>query len=84
MSLFNFDENCYVCKCHRDRKAVVSNLIFPSNIAKNIVSYLSCYTCSKLWKYELECEKDEYKEYTKEAKLFYFYLQSSRHPIQKN
>ena len=72
MGLFNFDKNCYVCKCHRNRKAVVLSLMFDTNITNSIVSYLSCYSCSEMMKYELEYEKEEYKEYSTEAKLFHF------------
>ena len=59
MELFKFDKNCYVCKCHRNRKAVVLNLLFSPNTCNNIVSYLSCHKCSKMLKYELEYEKEE-------------------------
>ena len=71
MELFKFDKNCYVCKCHRNRKAVL-NLVFEANMCNNIVAYLSCYTCSKMLKCEFEYEKEEYKEYCREAKLFHF------------
>ena len=60
MGLFNFDKKCYVCKWHRNRKAVVLNLVFEANACNNIVSYLSCYKCSRMIKYELEYEKVEY------------------------
>ena len=72
MELFKFDKDCYVCKCHRNRKVVVLNLLFSPNICNNIVSYLSCHKCSELMHYELEYEKEEYKDYCREAKLFHF------------
>ena len=72
MSLFKFDKDCYVCKCHRNRKVVVLNLVFDASTSSNIVSYLSCYKYSDMMKCEIEYEKEEYKEYSKEAKLFNF------------
>ena len=72
MSLFNFDKNCYVCKCHRNRKAVVLNLVFDARTVNNILSYLSCHKCSDMMECELEYENEEYKEYSREAKLFHF------------
>ena len=72
MSLFKFDKNCYVCECNRNRKAVVLNLVFDARTVNNIVSYLSCHKCSDMMKCELEYEKEEYKEYCREAKLFNF------------
>ena len=62
MGLFKFDKNCYVCRCHRNRKAVVLKNIFDSNICNNIVSYLSCHICSEMMQCELEYEKEEYKK----------------------
>ena len=72
MGLFNFDKDCYVCKCHRNRKAVVLNLLFSPSTCNNIVSYLSCYKCSELTQCELEYEKEKYRDYCREAKLFNF------------
>ena len=72
MSLFKFDKNCYVCKCHRNRKVVVLNLCFDAVTVNNIVSYLCCHICSEMYEYELEYKKEEYNEYCKEAKLFHF------------
>ena len=61
-----------MCKCHRNRKAVLLNLVFDASVVNNILPYLSCYNCSKMMKCELEYEKEEYKEYSREAKLFHF------------
>ena len=72
MSSFKFDKNCYVCKRHRNRKAVPLNLVFDARTVNSTVSYLSWHICSEMMKCELEYEKEEYIEYCREAKLFHF------------